>query len=303
MRSLYLFLAVVADHGHSYQMLAILWWFCWQYYTTSTPEQHCGISPEELFLIRGRNTVNQTQRDHPEVCGRGEQSLESVEALPSVLDLPWRAIARSLPAWALFVNHFGCNWALYTLLTWLPDFLKNELNFDLKHAGFIASLPYLAEFFVAVIAGVAADHLIACGLSILHTRKLMQCLGTILPGLFLVLAGYTDSVVVAVFYLVLATGLAGCMAGGFTPNYLDICPKFAGPLYGVSNTLATIPGIISPALTGWILGADPSIEAWRNVFYIAFAMYGFAALFFISFAQANEIPALNQVRGSVLQQK
>ena len=40
---------------------------------------------------------------------------------------------------------------------------------------------------------------------------------------------------------------------GFSINHLDIAPQYAAILMGVSNTIGTIPGIISPAITGFIV--------------------------------------------------
>ena len=39
----------------------------------------------------------------------------------------------------------------------------------------------------------------------------------------------------------------------FSVNHLDIAPKHAGVLMGISNTIATLPGIISPLITGYIV--------------------------------------------------
>lgn len=36
-------------------------------------------------------------------------------------------------------------------------------------------------------------------------------------------------------------------------NHLDIAPQHASVLMGISNTFATIPGIVSPALTGYLV--------------------------------------------------
>jgi hypothetical protein len=36
-------------------------------------------------------------------------------------------------------------------------------------------------------------------------------------------------------------------------NHLDIAPQYASVLMGLSNTFATLPGMISPALTGLIV--------------------------------------------------
>lgn len=39
----------------------------------------------------------------------------------------------------------------------------------------------------------------------------------------------------------------------FRVNHLDLAPNFAGILMGVSNTVATLSGIISPIITGYIV--------------------------------------------------
>ena len=48
-------------------------------------------------------------------------------------------------------------------------------------------------------------------------------------------------------------GGGGFAFSGFFVNHLDIAPPFAGILIGLSNTVATLPGIISPLLTGVIV--------------------------------------------------
>ena len=55
-------------------------------------------------------------------------------------------------------------------------------------------------------------------------------------------------------------------------NHLDIAPTHASVLMGISNTFATIPGIISPMLTGFIVQTK-SEDEWRLVFYIAAGIY------------------------------
>lgn len=36
-------------------------------------------------------------------------------------------------------------------------------------------------------------------------------------------------------------------------NHLDIAPQFASVIMGISNTIATLPGMVSPAITGFIV--------------------------------------------------
>lgn len=37
-------------------------------------------------------------------------------------------------------------------------------------------------------------------------------------------------------------GMAGVSRGGFSVNHMDIAPKYAGPLMGISNTAGTLAG-------------------------------------------------------------
>ena len=46
--------------------------------------------------------------------------------------VPWLAIAKSPRVWAVSLAHFTNNWGYYTLLTWLPMFLKKIHHFDMK---------------------------------------------------------------------------------------------------------------------------------------------------------------------------
>jgi hypothetical protein len=39
----------------------------------------------------------------------------------------------------------------------------------------------------------------------------------------------------------------------FSVNPLDIAPQFASILMGLSNTVATLPGMVSPLLTGHLV--------------------------------------------------
>jgi ACS family sodium-dependent inorganic phosphate cotransporter len=52
-------------------------------------------------------------------------------------------------------------------------------------------------------------------------------------------------------------------------NHLDIGPKYAGVLVGLTNTAATIPGIMAPVITGFIVKFTGD---WNTVFYIAIAV-------------------------------
>jgi len=60
---------------------------------------------------------------------------------------------------------------------------------------------------------------------------------------------------------------------------LDVAPKYAAILMGISNTVGTIPGIICPSLTGAIV-VERTPEEWRTVFLITAGVYAMGALLY-----------------------
>jgi len=59
---------------------------------------------------------------------------------------------------------------------------------------------------------------------------------------FALLCIHSDSGL-AVTFMTLAIGLMGLEGAGYGANAMEIAPRYAGIIFGVSNTVATIPGI------------------------------------------------------------
>lgn len=75
----------------------------------------------------------------------------------------------------------------------------------------------------------------------------------------MMLAAYLLHPVWSVVCIIIAVGLGAFAWCGFAVNHLDIAPRHASVLMGITNTLATIPGIVSPTLTG-VLVKNKAIE-------------------------------------------
>jgi glycerol uptake facilitator-like aquaporin len=76
--------------------------------------------------------------------------------------------------------------------------------------------------------------------------------GCIVAGIFIVATSYTSQRYLCVVFLVLGVGFSGINATGYAVNHLDIAPRYAGLLMGLSNTFGSMPGFLSPMLTGYI---------------------------------------------------
>ena len=68
----------------------------------------------------------------------------------------------------------------------------------------------------------------------------------------MLVVGYTTDKNIAVLALTLAVGFGGLAWSGFIVNHLDIAPRYASLLLGISNCFATIPGIVSPLIVGFV---------------------------------------------------
>lgn len=62
----------------------------------------------------------------------------------------------------------------------------------------------------------------------------------------------------AVTFLTLGVGLGGLALAGFAINHLDIAPMYAGLLMGLTNTAATLPGIVGPQVAK-VIAAEVSM--------------------------------------------
>lgn len=76
----------------------------------------------------------------------------------------------------------------------------------------------------------------------------------------LVIVGYTGDWKIVIVFLTISVGMNGFVYSGFFVNHLDIAPQYASVLMGISNTIATLPGILSPLLTGVIVKHQVSAQ-------------------------------------------
>jgi ACS family sodium-dependent inorganic phosphate cotransporter len=123
--------------------------------------------------------------------------------------------------------------------------------------------------------------LIARGLlSRTRTRKAFMAAALLVPAACLVACGRAASPDWAVALMTASIGVSGLASTGFQANYLEISATLSGVIMSVGNTIATLPGMTSPVLTGMILDRygcskqDPAAcqGAYQVVFYIAFGV-------------------------------
>ncbi|XP_056154473.1 sialin isoform X1 [Lampris incognitus] len=195
--------------------------------------------------------------------------------------VPLLSMLLSVPLWAIILTQMCSNWSYYTLLTSLPTYMNNVLHFDLKSNSFLSALPYLGAWLFSVLAGIIADSLIERRLlSVTAVRKIFTLTGLLLPAGLLVAVGYAGcSGNLAITLLTFSTAMGGTSAAGVFINQIDIAPRYAGVLLGITNTFGTIPGVVAPIVTGY-LTEDHSLAGWRKVFWVSAGIGASGALIY-----------------------
>ncbi|XP_040985079.1 sodium-dependent phosphate transport protein 3-like isoform X4 [Aquila chrysaetos chrysaetos] len=244
-----------------------VWCLCWFLLVYEDPAHHPWISAREQEYI---------------VSLLAHQGRSHGHALPLV------AMAKSLPLWAITIACFCTDWLFYMLLTSMPTFMSNVLHFDLRENGLLSSLPYVGNGLGHILAGLLADFLLARQvLGTAAVRKLFSALGMLLPAIFLVAVPYIgcNSTVVVVL-LTLALTIISMTGAGININHIDIAPRYAGFLLGITNTFGIVAGIIAPTAVGLLVSQDLQ-TGWRNAFFVSAALNLFGLIFYIAFGSGT----------------
>lgn len=56
--------------------------------------------------------------------------------LQDLAPTPWKAIALSVPLWGLIIGQIGHDWALFTIQTDLPKYMKSVMHFTVAQVSF-----------------------------------------------------------------------------------------------------------------------------------------------------------------------
>lgn len=251
---------------------SFIWFFFWMLLVSDSPMEHKRISKIEREYIM----LSLAESKHSE---EGEK-----------LDVPWKSILTSLPVIAIVVSNVTSDWGAYTLLTNIPSYMNDVLRLDITANGLYSALPYVAFWIIINVAGWLADFFRERGyMNTTVTRKSFDAFGKIVPAIMLIALGYVDcsKQAAAIAILVLAVSLTGFQYSGFLVNHVDIAPPFAGILFGITNSIASVTGFISPAVVGVITKESQSREQWQIVFYVAAAIYLFGAVFYLIFGSGE----------------
>lgn len=214
-------------------VFAVIWSFLWFIIVKDGPAKDHWISKTEKDFILN--------------------SLKNQNGHKNVIKVPWKAILTSKAVYAIACAHFAYNYGYYTLLTQLPSYMRKILGFDLAQSGFVSALPYVIQTILTFVAGLIADwFLVKKIFNVTQVRKYSNNFALLSQMGFLLITTFLTDVSAIIACISLSVGLGAFAMSGYLANTLDIAPQFGSIILGITNTFATIPGLISPPLAGFI---------------------------------------------------
>ncbi|ESO82092.1 hypothetical protein LOTGIDRAFT_135330, partial [Lottia gigantea] len=263
------------DHGwpfifYVFGGFALLLVFPWLYFVYDSPDVHPRIEMGEIKHTHNGKTTSSNKKIHP----------------------PWGKILTSMAFWAIIVAHITYSWVTSWVLAYLPKYMKNILKFDVEEDGIASSMPFVGRLLSGYLCGYISDCLLKRYVFKTATvRKMFQvvgcfgCAGCTLAISFL----GVENRILCVVLLVLGLTFQNFTSVAFRINHLDIAPRFAGVLMGVTVTVAMLSALSAPFITSAIIVEDTP-EEWKYVFWVVAGLNIVGAVFFVMFAQGEVQP-------------
>ena len=179
--------------------------------------------------------------------------------------------------WGAMIVNFCYGYFTFYCMTWMPSYLVEQRGLSLEKSGLYTFFSFAGIAIVAVVAGWAADRMIARGGDPVFVRKAFVIAGFI--GACTVLLGaYAESLEMALFWNVFSLSFLGLA----TANNLALCrltliPAPAiGLVTGVQQVATSLAGGVAASLSGWLLHVSGSYDLPMLVIFV-FLLIGAAA--------------------------
>eukprot|EP00257_Ricinus_communis_P017160 XP_015575536.1 probable anion transporter 4, chloroplastic isoform X2 [Ricinus communis] len=248
-----------------------LWVLVWLSAISSSPDRSSQISKCELEYI-----LKKKQQSFPV-----ENKPKTTRIIP-----PFRRLLSKMPTWALIVANSMHSWGFFVILSWMPIYFNSIYHVDLKRAAWFSAVPWSVMAVMGYFGGMWSDTLIRSGMTITLTRKIMQSIGFMGPGIALIGLTTAKSPTIASAWLTLAVALKAFSHSGFLVNFQEIAPQYSGVLHGISNTAGTLAAIMGTVGAGFFVEL---VGSFQGFLLLTSALYFLSALFYIFFSTGEKV--------------
>lgn len=165
----------------------------------------------------------------------------------------WRMVLSQRGLWGTSLGLFSSNYLWYFMLGWLPSYLEEEHGFSMHEMERVGTAGYVVNGVTALLTGWLVDRYVRRGGSANFAWKLIMVVAHSTSVVFMLIMawGSQSEAVGAMFGFQVMMGASS--AGTYVMGQILAGPKASGRWVGIQNSIGNVPGMISPALTGFIV--------------------------------------------------
>ncbi|OGT36668.1 MAG: MFS transporter [Gammaproteobacteria bacterium RIFCSPHIGHO2_12_FULL_38_14] len=219
--------------------LTFIWLPFWWFLFRDLPEMSKHVSASELAHIHKQSGVD------PLTAAQKFSKRKKVKGLWKFL-LSDKTLLSNY--WAFFV--FG--YFLFFFMTWLPTYLLQVYQLDLRQAGLFSTLPWVLGALMMWGVGNLGDYIYAKTNNYRASRTHLIWISQLLAGLCVLPIVLTHDLYLAIILISLAVGFILSANSAYYAVNIDIAKERAGTAMGVMNSCFAVAGFMAPALTGWL---------------------------------------------------
>ena len=203
----------------------------------------------------------------------------------------WTSLFKDRNTWGAFLGFMGVIYMIWLNLTWLPGYFEREHGLDLYRTAWVVSLAYLFGALGTIVAGKCCDRLVARGMRVLASRKMMVILGLLGGALFTLIVAFTTNVVACVILLCLTMFFINISSATAWMIVNTIVPSERVASFGsIQNFGGYLAGSIAPILTGFSVQQSGSFSSAFVISAVVAACSAFAYFALLKEPQAPEAP-------------
>lgn len=234
-------------------LLGIIWLPLWWFLFRDFPEHSSHVNQAELDHIRDSQPADR-KLDAATTHARRRH----VKGMWKFLFTNPTLLANN---WSFFV--FG--YYLFFFMTWLPSYLQQAYQLNLRQVGIFSILPWLVATLLLWGFGYLSDALLRRTGSLRIARSHPIWISQLLAGLCILPVIFVHDLSVMLVFISLAVGLSMSPNAAFYAVNVDVARERAGTALGVMDTFFAISGFIAPLVTGWVVGTTHS---FNNAFWL-----------------------------------
>jgi ACS family D-galactonate transporter-like MFS transporter len=195
---------------------------------------------------------------------RDERKLPAAAAAAAATakaDVPFLHVFRGSAIWGIIIGTFCYSCYLYFCITWLPAYFKEQRKLSLELMGLYTMFSFAGMAVTTILAGWAADKLIARGGDAVKVRKTFTIVGLLLAATEVFGAVATSAETALFFSIFSLAGLGVATANYWALTQTVVPGNSIGRIGGLQNTASNLAGVAAPVLTGWLIDATGTYEA------------------------------------------